>query len=54
MKRSLAKLIGDLKSRSIELPVTRAEVDTLIEALEAQEKQAKLDNLVSRIRALKG
>lgn len=54
MKRGLAKLINELKRRAIDQPVTRAEADTLIEALEAQEKAVKIAALRAQLRVLTG
>lgn len=48
MKRSLAKLITELKSR----PATPEEVQVLIDAIKAQEKAVKIAALRAQLRAL--
>jgi len=48
MKRSLFKLITELKSR----PATPEEVQTLIEAIKAQEKAVKIQALRAQLKAL--
>lgn len=53
MKRNLAKLVQEIKRRSIDQPVSRVEADLLIAAIETQERQVKIAALKSKLQALR-
>jgi hypothetical protein len=54
MQRNVINLIKDLKRRAIDQPITRAEADTLIAALEQQTKAERIAALRAQLRRLIG